>query len=55
MNIVRIIGVVLIAISVLLLSAIDSDQYDFIAGLLLGGGLGLAITGKVGWSKKARA
>jgi len=52
MNIVRIAGIVLIAVSVFLLSTFDSDQYDFMAGLLLGGGLGMAIAGKIGWRKK---
>jgi hypothetical protein len=48
MNKIRIIGLVLLIVGIIIQFALENDATDFISGLLIGGGIGLVITGKVG-------
>ena len=52
MNKIRIIGLVILVIGIIIQFALEYDATDFISGLLIGGGIGLIITGKVGKSPK---
>ena len=52
MNKIRIIGLVILVIGIIIQFALENDATDFISGLLIGGGIGLIITGKVGKSTK---
>lgn len=48
MNKIRIIGLVILIVGIIIQFALEDDALDFISGLLIGGGVGLLITGKVG-------
>jgi hypothetical protein len=48
MNKIRIIGVVILVIGIIIQFTLDNDATDFVSGLLIGGGFGLLITGRVG-------
>jgi len=52
MNKIRIIGLVILVIGIIIQFALENDATDFISGLLIGGGIGLIITSKVGKSPK---
>jgi hypothetical protein len=52
MNKIRIIGLVILVVGIIIQFALENDATDFISGLLIGGGIGLLITGKVGKSAK---
>ncbi|WP_299782979.1 hypothetical protein, partial [uncultured Formosa sp.] len=52
MNKIRIIGLVILVVGIIIQFALENDATDFISGILIGGGIGLLITGKVGKSPK---
>ena len=48
MNKIRIIGLVILVIGIVIQFALENDSTDFISGILIGVGIGLLLTGKVG-------
>lgn len=48
MNKIRIIGLVLLAIGIIIHFTIEKNGADFIIGILIGIGIGLLLTGKIG-------
>ena len=48
MNKIRIFGLLMLIIGIVLHFTFDNDGIDFLTGLLIGGGIALLITGKVG-------
>lgn len=52
MNIVRIIGLVILIIGIIIQFTIENEATDFISGLLVGAGIGLLLTGKIGKTAK---
>lgn len=46
MNKIRIIGLVLLIIGISIQFTLKNDATDFISGILVGGGIGLVLTGK---------
>jgi len=46
MNRIRIIGLIILLIGIIIQFSFDNDGTDFITGFLVGGGIGLLITGK---------
>jgi hypothetical protein len=52
MNKIRIIGLAILVIGIIIQFAPENDATDFISGLLIGIGIGLLITGKVGKQAK---
>ena len=53
MNRIRIIGLILLIIGIILPLAFENDETDFLCGLLVGGGIGLFITGQIKSKKKS--
>jgi hypothetical protein len=53
MDRIRIIGLILLIIGVILPFAFENDGTDFFCGLLVGGGIGLFITGQIKSKKKS--
>ena len=51
MNKIGIIGLVILIIGIIIQFALENDAIDFISGLLIGVGISLLITGKVGKPK----
>ena len=52
MNKIRIIGLVILVIGIIIQFALENDATDFISGLLIGAGIGLLLTGKIGKTAK---
>ena len=52
MNKIRIIGLVILIIGIVIQFTIENDPADFISGILIGIGIGLLLTGKVGNQSK---
>jgi multisubunit Na+/H+ antiporter MnhG subunit len=48
MNKIRILGLVILVIGIIIQFAFENDGNDFISGLLIGIGVVLLITGKIG-------
>lgn len=53
MNKTRILGISLFTIGIILIYKIENDLYSFIGGLLIGLGVGMTISGKTIFTKKA--
>ncbi|MGB1284796.1 MAG: hypothetical protein ACPG44_10105 [Polaribacter sp.] len=51
MNKIRIIGLVILLIGIVIKFVVENDAIDFISGILIGAGIGLLMTGKVGKTK----
>jgi len=52
MNKIRVIGLVILIIGIIIQFALENDTTDFVSGLLIGAGIGLILTGKVGRTSK---
>ena len=52
MNKTRVLGISLFTLGIILMYKIDNDLYSFIGGLLIGLGVGMAISGKTIFTKK---
>ncbi|MFD0837574.1 hypothetical protein ACFQ0I_17485 [Mariniflexile aquimaris] len=52
MNKIRIIGLVILVIGIIIQFTLENDATDFISGLLIGAGIGLLLTGKIGKTAK---
>lgn len=48
MNRIRIFGLIILIIGIILHFSFKNDGIDFLTGLLIGGGIALLLTGKVG-------
>ena len=52
MNKIRIIGLAILVVGIIIQFALENDATDFISGLLIGAGIGLLLTGKIGKTAK---
>ena len=48
MNRIRIIGLIMLIIGIILRFSFENDGTDFLTGFLVGGGIGLLLTGRIG-------
>ena len=48
MNRIRIIGSIMLIIGIILHFSFENDGTDFLTGFLVGGGIGLLLTGRIG-------
>ena len=55
MNRIRIIGLIMLIIGIVLQFSFENDGTDFLTGLLVGGGIGLLITGQIKSKKKSHS
>ena len=53
MNRIRIIGLIILIIGIILQFSFENDGTDFLTGLLIGGGIGLLMTGQIKSKKKS--
>ena len=51
MNKIRIIGLLVLSVGIIIQFTLENDVTDFISGILIGGGIGLTLTGIIGKSK----
>jgi len=52
MNKVRIIGLVILILGIIIQFTIENDAIDLISGILIGIGIGLLLTGRIGKLEK---
>jgi hypothetical protein len=48
MNKIRYIGLAILAVGVIIQFTVENEAFDFISGLVIGVGIGLLLTGKMG-------